>query len=97
MVVTGYDERSGCGYVLRTGPDMCPDPGTSTVEHSGIRVAATHELALMLTDALNRHSLVRLCWAGPEVPLTLDDPTMLAWLEYSVGGVVTVSGAPEQR
>lgn len=94
MVVTGFDERSGCGYVLRTGPDMSDDPGARTVEHRGLRVVATAELAAMLADALVRDPLVRLAWGGPEVPLTLDDPTMLAWLEHSVGGVLTVAGGP---
>jgi hypothetical protein len=97
LVVTGYDERSGCGYVLRTGPDLSGDPGARTVEHRGVRVAATLELAAMLVDALARHPIVRLGWAGREVPLTLDDPTMLAWLENSIGGVLTVSGGPRRR
>lgn len=92
MVVTGYDERSGCGYVLRTGSDI--DGGGVTVAHRGLRVSATTELAAMLRDALARHPLVQLGWAGPEVPLTLDDPTMLAWLQNSVGGVLTVAGGP---
>lgn len=92
MVVTGFDDRSGCGYVLRTGPDV--EPGAETVVHQGVQVSATIELAAMLRDALARDPLVRLGWAGPEVPLTLDDPTVLAWLENAVGGVLTVSGRP---
>ncbi|MGE3287869.1 MAG: hypothetical protein AB7J32_17485 [Pseudonocardia sp.] len=95
MVVTGFDERSGCGYVLRTGPDMAADPGASTVEHRGLRVAATAELAAMLRDALQRHPVVQVRWGGPEIPLTLDDPTMLTWLQQSVGGVLSVSGGPQ--
>lgn len=94
MVVTGYDDRSGCGYVVRTGRDLAADPGTRTVEHAGVRVAATVELAALLSDALARDPLVQLGWAGREVPLTLDDPTMLAWLRHTVGGVLTVSNGP---
>lgn len=98
MVVTGYDERSGCGYVLRTGPDVHTDTDTGadtpTVQHRGLTVAATAELAALLRDALGRALPVRLGWAGPEVPLTLDDPTMLAWLRYEVGGVLTISNGP---
>lgn len=94
MVVTGYDERSGCGYVVRTGPDLSSDAGTRTVEHRGVSISATTELAALLSDALARHPRVQLGWSGPEVPLTLDDPTMLAWLQHSVGGVLTVSGGP---
>ncbi|MGE0299808.1 MAG: hypothetical protein AB7R99_24305, partial [Pseudonocardia sp.] len=74
MVVTGFDERSGCGYVLRTGADMPADPDTPTVEHRGMRVAATAELAAMLRDALERRPVVQVRWGGPEIPLTLDDP-----------------------
>lgn len=98
MVVTGYDERSGCGYVLRTGSDVHSDTATtadtSTVQHSGLTVTATVELAALLRDALGRALLVRLGWTGPEVPLTLDDPTMLAWLRYEVGGVLTIANGP---
>ena len=29
MLVTGFDDRQGCGYVLRTGPHAAePTPGT---------------------------------------------------------------------
>jgi hypothetical protein len=28
------------------------------------------------------------------VPLTLDDATVLAWLRYTLGGVLTVVGGP---
>lgn len=38
--------------------------------------------------------LLLLGWAGPEVPLTLDDATILAWLQHSVGGVRTIAGGP---
>ncbi|MGQ0573131.1 MAG: hypothetical protein ACT4RN_02880 [Pseudonocardia sp.] len=92
MVVTGYDDRSGCGYVLRTGADV--QPGTPTVEHLGVTVSPTAELAALLRDALARHSTVQLDWGGPAVPLTLDDPTILAWLQHTVGGVLTVAGDP---
>ena len=33
-------------------------------------------------------------WSGPEVPLTLADDVLLGWLTHTVGGVVTVDGAP---
>lgn len=92
MVVTGYDDRSGCGYVLRTGADV--GALAPTVEHLGVTVAATVELAATLRDAIARHAHVRLGRSGPEVPLTLDDPTMLAWLEHAVGGILTISGGP---
>jgi len=92
VVVTGYDDRSGCGYVLRTGADI--EIGADTVVHRGMRVSATTELAALLRDALQRHPFLRPHWKGPEVPLTLDDPTVLAWLQTCVGGVLTVSGGP---
>lgn len=94
MVVTGFDERSGCGYVLRTGTDL--DPDAEAVVHGGVRVSATAELAATLRDSLVRHAVARLSWTGPEVPLTLDDPIVLAWLRHGVGGVLTVSGGPDQ-
>lgn len=103
MVVTGFDERSGCGYVLRTGADVdrTADPaaraGERVVEHRGVRVAATRELAALLQDTLARHPFVRVRWDAAEIPLTLDDPTVLAWLRAGVGGVLTVSGGPEPR
>ena len=28
------------------------------------------------------------------MPLTLDDPTVLAWLRNTLGGVLTVAGGP---
>lgn len=95
MVVTGYDDRHGCGYVLRTGPDAAGAPPQSTsVTHHGVTVRATPELGALLRDALAHHPGVRLGWSGPEVPLTLDDRTLLAWLRHGVGGVLTVSGGP---
>ena len=46
MLVTGFDDRQGCGYVLRTGPHATePAPGTQPVRHNGIVVLATPELA----------------------------------------------------
>jgi hypothetical protein len=85
MVVTGYDDRTGCGYVLSTGPDATPTPGARPV---------THELAATLRDALTYRAVALLGWSGPEVPLTLDDRTVLAWLRHTVGGVLTVAGGP---
>ena len=42
MLVTGFDDRQGCGYVLRTGPHAAePTPGTQQVRHNGIAVLAT--------------------------------------------------------
>ncbi|WP_214370066.1 hypothetical protein [Pseudonocardia sp. H11422] len=96
MLVTGYDDRQGCGYVVRTGPHAEADtPGTQTVSHDGLRVVATPELAAMLRDALAHRPVALLGWSGPEVPLTLQEQTMLGWLRYNVGGVITVEGAPE--
>ncbi|GAA4539654.1 hypothetical protein [Pseudonocardia xishanensis] len=96
VLVTGYDDRTGQGYVVRTGPDRKDDgePGTREVTHEGVTVLLTDGLALLLDDALAHRPVTRLGWAGPEVPLTLDDHTLLAWLNESVGGVITVSGAP---
>ncbi len=98
MVVTGYDDRQGCGYVLSTGPDAAhPTPGTQAVTHEGVLVRCTPELATTLRDALTRRPLTRLTRTGPEVPLTLDDQTVLAWLTHYVGGVLMVSGGPGPR
>lgn len=94
MVVTGYDDRNGCGYVLSTGADATPTPGTQTVSHDGVTVLATPELAATLRDALTYRAVAMLSWTGPEVPLTLDDRTVLAWLQFTVGGVLTVAGGP---
>lgn len=97
MVVTGYDDRQGCGYVLSTGADAAETaPGAQAVSHDGIIVLATPELAAMLRDALAHRPTASLSWSGPQVPLTLDDATVLAWLRHDIGGVLTVSGAPEQ-
>lgn len=97
MVVTGYDDRHGCGYVLRTGPDIADAaPGTQAVGHAGISVLATPELAALLRDALLNRPTTLLGWSGPEVPLTLDDATVLGWLTHTVGGVLTVRGGPAE-
>jgi hypothetical protein len=64
------------------------------VRHAGVTVAATPEVAAALRDALARNPVAQLSWTGPEVPLTLDDRTLLAWLRHTVGGVLTVSGDP---
>lgn len=91
MVVTGYDDRHGCGYVLRTGADIAgAPPGAQRVGCDGTTVLATPELAAMLRDALAHRPTTRLSWTGPEVPLTLDDPTVLGWLTHTIGGVLTV-------
>ena len=55
-------------------------PGTLPVAHDGVTVLATPELAATLRDALRHRPLTLLSWQGPEVPLTLDDRTLLAWL-----------------
>jgi hypothetical protein len=96
VLVTGYDDRTGQGYVVRTGTDRVSDdePGTREVSHGGVTVLLTDGLALLLDDALAHRPVTRLGWAGPEVPLTLDDHTLLAWLNDVVGGIVTVSGDP---
>ena len=95
MLVTGFDDRQGCGYVLRTGPHAAePSPGTQPVRHNGVAGLATPELAAALRDALVRNPVALLSWNGPQVPLTLDDATVLAWLRYTLGGVLTVSGGP---
>ena len=95
MVVTGFDDRQGCGYVLSTGAEAANGaPGSLSVSHAGVVVHCTPELAATLRDALAHRPVTRLGWSGPEVPLTLDDATILAWLTHEVGGVLTVSGRP---
>lgn len=95
MLVTGYDDRTGQGYVVKTGSDRsAPEPGVREVSHDGVTVLMTDGLALLLDDALAHRPVTLLSWSGPEVPLTLDDHTLLAWLNSAVGGVVTVSGDP---
>ncbi|MGD9989455.1 hypothetical protein [Pseudonocardia sp.] len=95
MLVTGFDDRTGCGYVLRTGPHTVDDgSGGTPVEDRGVTVLATPELAVALRDALAHHPVAMLGWSGPEVPLTLADDVLLGWLTHTVGGVVTVEGAP---
>jgi hypothetical protein len=93
MIVTGFDDRQGCGYVLCTGADDGP-PGGEPVSHEGLTVRATPELAAMLRDALANRPTALLGWQGPRVPLTLDDATLLAWLSHDVGGVLSVRGDP---
>ncbi len=94
MVVTGYDDRHGCGYVLSTGVDAVEvAPHTSAVTHDGVTVRATPELAVALRDALAHRPVALLGWSGPEVALTFDDRVLLGWLRHTVGGVLTVSGA----
>ncbi|MDN5749711.1 MAG: hypothetical protein L0H64_14530 [Pseudonocardia sp.] len=95
MVVTGFDDRYGCGYVVRTGADAtAPAAHTQAVTHGDAMVRATPELAASLRDALANRPVALLTWSGPEVPLTLDDRVLLAWLRHTVGGVLTVSGDP---
>lgn len=95
MIVTGYDDRQGCGYVLRTGADAADGiPIGEEVRHGGVAVRATPELAAMLRDALRSRPTALLSWQGPRVPLTLEDGTLLAWLMHDVGGVLSVRGAP---
>jgi len=95
VIVTGYDDRQGCGYVLRTGADA--GDGTSAgvqVSHDGVAVRASPELAALLRDALVHRPTALLSWQGPRVPLALDDITLLAWLTHDVGGVISVRGGP---
>lgn len=95
MQVTGFDDRLGTGYVLSTGTHADEDvPGSRAVRHGGLTVRATDGLAAMLEDALAHRPTTRLSWSGPEVPLTLEDTTLLAWLRHDVGGIVTVAGEP---
>lgn len=94
MLVTGYDDRTGCGYVLRTGPHAkVDDAGSTEVSVAGVTVLATPELAALLRDALVNRPVAMLGWSGPEVPLTLADPVLLGWLRHTVGGVVSVEEA----
>lgn len=96
MVVTGYDDRQGCGYVLCTGSDAADAaPGSHAVGHDGVIVLATPELATSLRDALAHRPTALLSWSGPTVPLTLEDSVLLAWLRHDVGGVLTVERAPD--
>jgi hypothetical protein len=95
LIVTGYDDRQGCGYVLSTGADATEGlPGGRPISHNGVTVLATPELAALLEDALEHRPTAMLSWSGPRVPLTLDDTTILAWLTHDVGGVLTVKGSP---
>lgn len=95
MIVTGYDDRQGCGYVLSTGADAANGlPNGEVVNHDGVSVRATPELAAVLRDALANRPTALLGWQGPRVPLTLEDPTLLAWLTHDVGGVLSVRGGP---
>lgn len=95
MQVTGFDDRLGCGYVLSTGAHAEEEvPGSRTVTHEGISVRATDGLAAALEDALAHRPVTRMGWSGPEVPLTLDDAVILAWLRHEVGGVVSVTDGP---
>ena len=96
MVVTGYDDRQGCGYVLSTGADAADAaPGSQAVSHDGVIVLATPELATSLRDALAHRPTAMLSWSGPSVPRTLEDRILLAWLRHDIGGVLTVEGAPD--
>jgi hypothetical protein len=95
MLVTGFDDRQGCGYVVSTGPDAAEAPaGAQEVQHDGRSVLATPELAASLRDALAHRPTALLTWSGPRVPLTLEDATLLAWLTHDVGGVLTVTNPP---
>ncbi|MGI9004543.1 MAG: hypothetical protein ACR2GH_23305 [Pseudonocardia sp.] len=69
------------------------------MSHAGVSVAVTAELATVLRDALASNPVALLSWAGPEVPLTLDDQTVLAWLRHTVGGVLTITddSGPDPR
>ena len=98
MIVTGYDDRQGCGYVLRTGPDATDGVRVGEdVGDDGVSVRATPELAARLRDALRNRPTALLSWQGPRVPLTLEDATLLAWLTHDVGGVLSVRGNPRSR
>ena len=98
MIVTGYDDRQGCGYVLCTGADATDGlPVGVDVSQDGVVVRATPELAATLHDALRHRPTALLSWQGPRVPLTLDDNTLLAWLTHDVGGVLAVRNAPRPR
>ncbi|GAA1273826.1 hypothetical protein GCM10009609_41130 [Pseudonocardia aurantiaca] len=95
MIVTGFDDRQGCGYVLRTGADASEAlPGGQDLRHEGKVARMTAELAAALRDALANNPTAMLGWQGPRVPLTFDDATLLAWLTYDVGGVIAVRNPP---
>ncbi|OLT13701.1 hypothetical protein BJF78_21225 [Pseudonocardia sp. CNS-139] len=95
MIVTGFDDRQGVGYVLSTGADLAgAPPGSHEVRHDGRAVKATPELATLLRDALTRHQTASLGWQGPRVPLTFDEATLLGWLTHDVGGVISVRNPP---
>jgi hypothetical protein len=95
MIVTGFDDRQGCGYVLTTGADVAYAlPGGQEVRHDGKVVRATPELATVLREALAAGATALLGWQGPRVPLTFDDATLLAWLTYDIGGVISVRNPP---
>lgn len=96
MVVTGYDDRAGCGYVVNTGRDVTTAlPGSESLTHAGMTVVATPEVAATLRDALVNRPVALLSWSGPEVALAFDDRTLLGWLRHTVGGVLTVNGGPD--
>lgn len=95
MQVTGFDDRLGSGYVLSTGPHAEEAiPGSRIVSYQGRQVRATEGIAAGLEDALAHRPFTPMGWTGPEVPLTLEDPVILAWLRHVVGGVVSVTGGP---
>jgi hypothetical protein len=95
MIVTGFDDRQGCGYVLSSGADVADGlPGGLEIRHDGKVVRVTPELGALLRDALANHPTAMLGWQGPRVPLTFDDATLLAWLTYDVGGVISVRNPP---
>jgi hypothetical protein len=95
MIVTGYDDRQGVGYVLSTGADVADAlPGTQEIRYDGKAVRATPELATILREALVNRSTALLGWQGPRVPLTFDDATLLAWLTHDIGGVISVRNPP---
>lgn len=102
MVVTGYDDRAGCGYVVSTGRDVAAaltgaPAGAQSVTHGGLTVVATPEVAAALRDALANRPVALLSWSGPQVALTFDDRILLGWLRHTVGGVLTVNGGPDPR
>lgn len=95
MIVTGFDDRHGVGYVVSTGGDLATaPPGGQDVRHEGKVVRATPELAARLRDALANRRTATLGWPGPQVPLTLDEAVLLAWLTHDVGGVISVRNPP---
>jgi hypothetical protein len=95
MIVTGFDDRQGCGYVLHSGADVADAlPGGEEIRHGGKVVRVTPELGAALRDALANGTGALLGWQGPRVPLTFDDATLLAWLTHDVGGVIAVRNPP---